>query len=105
METGSVARNNADVTQAMPRGDGRFGAAPAFPLRNRKCRQKMDVQRKVECVLWLVKFESVTRVRREFRTFNEESPYENNVRRWDRQTVKRHWKPIGEEAYRKTIDK
>ncbi|KAJ4436488.1 hypothetical protein ANN_16519 [Periplaneta americana] len=46
----------------------------------------MNVQRKVQCVLWLAKFESVTRVRREFRrVFNKEPPHENNIRRWDRQ--------------------
>ncbi|KAJ4447070.1 hypothetical protein ANN_09059 [Periplaneta americana] len=45
-----------------------------------------DVQRKVQCVLWLEKFESVTRVRHEFHCiFNEEPPHENNIRRWDRQ--------------------
>jgi hypothetical protein len=36
------------------------------------------VQRKVQCVLWFAKFESVTPVRREYRrVFNKEPPYEN----------------------------
>lgn len=44
------------------------------------------VQKKVQCVLWLAKLESVTLVRREYRrVFNEEPPHENNIRRWDRQ--------------------
>jgi hypothetical protein len=46
----------------------------------------LPVERKVQCVLWLTKFESVTRVRREYhRVFNEEPPHENNIRRWDKQ--------------------
>ncbi|KDR22379.1 hypothetical protein L798_02470 [Zootermopsis nevadensis] len=46
----------------------------------------ITVQRKVQCVLWLAKFESVTLVRREYRSvFNEEPPHENNIRRWDKQ--------------------
>jgi hypothetical protein len=44
------------------------------------------VQRKVQCVLWLAKFEFLTQVRREYRrVFNEEPPHENSIRRWDRQ--------------------
>jgi transposase len=44
------------------------------------------VQRKVQCVLWLAKFESVTQERHECRRmFNEEPPHENSIRRWDRQ--------------------
>jgi hypothetical protein len=40
----------------------------------------------VQCVLRLAKFESVTQVRRELRrVFNEEPPYKNIIRRWDRQ--------------------
>jgi hypothetical protein len=40
------------------------------------------VQRKVQCVLWLAKFESVTQVQREYRrVFNEEPPHENSIRR------------------------
>jgi hypothetical protein len=39
-----------------------------------------------QCVLWLAKFVSVTRVRREYRrVFSEEPPHENNIRRWDNQ--------------------
>jgi hypothetical protein len=46
----------------------------------------LPVERKVQCVLRLAKFESVTRVRREYRrVFNEEPPHENNIRRWDKQ--------------------
>jgi hypothetical protein len=38
------------------------------------------VKRKVQCVLWLAKFESVTHVRNEYRrVFNEESPHENSI--------------------------
>jgi hypothetical protein len=49
--------------------------------------QKMaTVQRKVQCVLWLAKFESVIQVRREYRrVFNEEPPHESNIRRWEGQ--------------------
>jgi hypothetical protein len=44
------------------------------------------LQRKVQCVLWLAKFESVTQVRREYRrVFDDELPHENSIRRWDRQ--------------------
>jgi hypothetical protein len=45
--------------------------------------QKMAaVQRKVQFVLWLAKFESVTQVRREYRrVFNAEPPHESNIRR------------------------
>jgi hypothetical protein len=44
------------------------------------------VRRKVQCILWLAKFESVTQVRREYRhVYNEEPPHENSIRRWDRQ--------------------
>jgi transcriptional regulator GlxA family with amidase domain len=44
------------------------------------------VQRKVHCVLWFAKFESVTQVRREYRrVFNEEPQHENSIRRCDRQ--------------------
>jgi hypothetical protein len=43
------------------------------------------VHRKVQRVLWLAIFESVTQVRREYRrVFNEEPPHENSIRRWDR---------------------
>jgi transposase len=43
------------------------------------------VQRKVQCVLWLAKFESVTQVRREYRrVFMEEPQHESNIRRWER---------------------
>jgi hypothetical protein len=46
----------------------------------------LPAERKVQCVLWLAKFESVTRVRREYRrVFNEEPPHENSIRRWDKQ--------------------
>ncbi|KAJ4437218.1 hypothetical protein ANN_17353 [Periplaneta americana] len=49
-------------------------------------RQEMDIESKVKNVLRLAKFESMTRVRREFRhVFNEESPHDNNIRRWNRQ--------------------
>jgi transposase len=45
----------------------------------------LPVKRKVQCVLRLAKFESVTPVRREYRrVFNEEPPHENNIRRWDK---------------------
>jgi hypothetical protein len=49
--------------------------------------QKMaTVQKKVQCVLWLAKFESVTQVRREYRyVFNEEPPHQSNIPRWERQ--------------------
>jgi hypothetical protein len=44
------------------------------------------VQRKVQCVLWFAKFESVTQVQREYRhVFNEEPPHKNSNHRWDRQ--------------------
>jgi hypothetical protein len=45
--------------------------------------QKMAmVQRIVQCVLWLAKFESVTQVRREYRrVFNEETLHESSIRR------------------------
>jgi hypothetical protein len=48
--------------------------------------QKMAmVQRKVKCVLWLAKFESVTQVRREYRhVFNEEPSHESSIRHWER---------------------
>lgn len=47
---------------------------------------KMDVRRKGRCVSWPAKFESVTRVRREYRdAFNGDPPHENNTRRWDKQ--------------------
>jgi hypothetical protein len=36
--------------------------------------------KKVQCVLWLEKFVSVIQVRREYHR-----PYENIIRRWDRQ--------------------
>jgi hypothetical protein len=40
---------------------------------------------KVECALWLAKFESVTQVQREYhRVFNEEQPHKNSVRHSDR---------------------
>ncbi|PSN35296.1 Fructosamine-3-kinase [Blattella germanica] len=43
-------------------------------------------QRKVQCVLWLAKFESVTRVQREYRrVYNEVPPHRNNINRWDKQ--------------------
>jgi transposase len=46
----------------------------------------LPVERKVQCVLRIAKFESVTHVRREYRrVFNEEPPHENNIRRWDKQ--------------------
>jgi hypothetical protein len=46
----------------------------------------LPVKRKVQCVLWLAKFESVSRVRREYRrVLNEEPPHENNISRWDEQ--------------------
>jgi hypothetical protein len=49
--------------------------------------QKMaTVQRKMQCVLWLAKFESVTQVQREYHSvFNEEPPHESNIRHWERQ--------------------
>jgi transposase len=44
------------------------------------------VQRKVQRVLWLEKFESVTQERHKYRcVFNEESPHENCIRCWNRQ--------------------
>src|SRR5258705_10026104 len=44
------------------------------------------VQRKVQCVLWLAKFESATKVQRAYRrVFNEAPPHRNNINRWDKQ--------------------
>lgn len=42
-----------------------------------------NLQKKVQCVLWFEKFESVIRVQREYRNFyNEQPPHRNNIRRW-----------------------
>jgi hypothetical protein len=48
--------------------------------------QNVTVQRKVQCVLWLAKFESVTQVRCDYcHLFNEKPPHESNIRHWERQ--------------------
>jgi hypothetical protein len=58
------------------------------------------VQRKVQCVVLLAKFESVTQERCEYRrVFNEESPYENSIRLWDSWLKEAYWKT----AFWKTI--
>ncbi|GBN56567.1 hypothetical protein AVEN_93054-1 [Araneus ventricosus] len=44
------------------------------------------VQRKVQCALWLAKFDSVLRIQREYRrVYNEEPPHRNKIHRWDKQ--------------------
>ena len=44
------------------------------------------VQRKVQCVLWLAKFESVTCVQREYhRVYREQLSHRNNINWWDKQ--------------------
>jgi hypothetical protein len=46
----------------------------------------LRVERKVQCVLWLAKFESVTCVRREYRCVSVKNHYTKIIiRRWDKQ--------------------
>ena len=43
------------------------------------------VQRKVQCVLWLAKFESVIKVQRKYkREFKEKAPCSISINKWDK---------------------
>ena len=45
----------------------------------------LAVQRKVQCVLWLAKFESIVRVQRQYRrVYGVNPPDQIQIRRWDK---------------------